>query len=694
MKRFLIALALLLVSSPLFARGNIHGWVERGGQTVITNGSVSTTKVQASYPGATVTILKAGTATPAVIYATSVGAALPTNTVTASSTSFFDFWTDEPLVDLTCSGGGITTPFTIRNVTLPGVSRAAAFINVADSPYSAVGDGSDETSKIQLAVTALNAAGGGTLWFPYGTTGVYGVRTIAGSTVPPTQSLITFTALNGVAIAGAGATINDLALYYFSVSSLTSSGTTATATTSVPHGLATGNSIAISGANQPTYNGIYSIIVTGLSTFTYTFGGGASPATGTIEAVADGNMIGFVGCKNIRVSGISFTATRKPDYNVPHGLAFITLRGGGSDFEGQLVFDGGHSGLNPIMAYNDPESKRFRNIRAQIKADHTERPYFDYYAGTNADILLDATFAGRDFIILGSRNTKIVDHSVDQQGASALDMQSGVGMSDIDVQIYNRNSTLQIGNPQLIIQWADQTAATLRRVKISIDHFSGVAGVAGIEISKINNAGGADAIGRGHIIDGLDITGTIQTEAATQCIYLLAGSRFGDFGPGATGTDKIWNMRIHDLACTGSTTASGGISFDAGDALQNPLEVSTVWVPSARMAIVNTTVPPSVPVYRNVMATDLTVSNADTSPQIFMSSLATGGTNTSTTAKQILMTQIGSVNYGLLPAVTTFANLPAAPNGTMLFCSDCNATCSAGTSTGRTCFRENGAWVH
>ena len=41
----------------------------------------------------------------------------------------------------------------------------------------------------------------------------------------------------------------------------------------------------------------------------------------------------------------------------------------------------------------------------------------------------------------------------------------------------------------------------------------------------------------------------------------------------------------------------------------------------------------------------------------------------------------------------TFATLPASPNGTIIFCSDCNATCAAGAGTGRTCARENGAWV-
>lgn len=41
----------------------------------------------------------------------------------------------------------------------------------------------------------------------------------------------------------------------------------------------------------------------------------------------------------------------------------------------------------------------------------------------------------------------------------------------------------------------------------------------------------------------------------------------------------------------------------------------------------------------------------------------------------------------------TFAALPASPNGTIIFCSDCNATCAAGAGTGRHCARENGAWV-
>lgn len=70
-----------------------------------------------------------------------------------------------------------------------------------------------------------------------------------------------------------------------SVTSLTRSNSTATATVS-NHGLSTGDSATISGANQAQYNGTFEITVVDVDTFTYTVTGApATPATGTIIAV-------------------------------------------------------------------------------------------------------------------------------------------------------------------------------------------------------------------------------------------------------------------------------------------------------------------------------------------------------------------------------------------------------------------------
>jgi hypothetical protein len=72
---------------------------------------------------------------------------------------------------------------------------------------------------------------------------------------------------------------------------LTSVGTTATATTALPHYRAAGDRVVISGANQTEYNGSYTVVTAPTATtFTYTFAGSATtPATGTILTSGDIN---------------------------------------------------------------------------------------------------------------------------------------------------------------------------------------------------------------------------------------------------------------------------------------------------------------------------------------------------------------------------------------------------------------------
>lgn len=81
-----------------------------------------------------------------------------------------------------------------------------------------------------------------------------------------------------------------------SVSSLTSAGGTATATTAAPHGYATGDFVTIAGADQAAYNGEVQVTVTGASTFTYPVAGGpVTPATGTITATFTSDAAGGQG---------------------------------------------------------------------------------------------------------------------------------------------------------------------------------------------------------------------------------------------------------------------------------------------------------------------------------------------------------------------------------------------------------------
>ncbi len=75
-----------------------------------------------------------------------------------------------------------------------------------------------------------------------------------------------------------------------SVSSITRSSTTATAT-STAHGYTSGDVVNIRGADQSEYNGDFTVTVVDADTFTYTVSGSpATPARGTIVAI-DGPIV-------------------------------------------------------------------------------------------------------------------------------------------------------------------------------------------------------------------------------------------------------------------------------------------------------------------------------------------------------------------------------------------------------------------
>jgi hypothetical protein len=93
------------------------------------------------------------------------------------------------------------------------------------------------------------------------------------------------------------------------ITSLTRASSTATAVTSDPHGLETGNRVSVSGAVQTEYNVTAAITVTNPTTFTYTVAGAPlSPATGVpVFTSADFNV-----SRPIRIVG-GFTRSGSSD---------------------------------------------------------------------------------------------------------------------------------------------------------------------------------------------------------------------------------------------------------------------------------------------------------------------------------------------------------------------------------------------
>jgi hypothetical protein len=108
------------------------------------------------------------------------------------------------------------------------------------------------------------------------------------------------------------------------------------------------------------------------------------------------------------------------------------------------------------------------------------------------------------------------------------------------------------------------------------------------------------------------------------------------------------------------------------------------------------TVGPVTPFGANQKGADLPVSGGlstgDAAPGGISFRLGTGGKSGVQVNDSIEVARIDANGYKL-PSYT-FTKLPAAPDGYVVFCIDCNPGCTAGGGTGRTCFREQGAWTH
>lgn len=127
---------------------------------------------------------------------------------------------------------------------------------------------------------------------------------------------------------------------FIHITSITRSSTTATVTTTAPHGFATGQIIDIRGVTETAYNGGYIITVTGANTFTYTVAGSpTTPATGSFKYATLYNKMVISGITRSSTTATVTTASPhlmsnntivaivgadQPEYNI---VANITVTG-------------------------------------------------------------------------------------------------------------------------------------------------------------------------------------------------------------------------------------------------------------------------------------------------------------------------------------------------------------------------------
>lgn len=195
----LLSLCLLLTSLviPAIANQRSYGFCQNGNTPVVTGGVSSTTRVQGSYPGCTVTVYEADGVTLATIYSDNLPSPTPKANpfVADGTTGFWFFYAANGTYRTQISGGGLVAPLIIGDVLLfdPGAVTLNTPYLVSSTydftPQSPGGTISGGTNTFTLAPVPPGVNGTNSRYYLY----IYGTGT-------PEACLVT----GGTAVSGGG----------------------------------------------------------------------------------------------------------------------------------------------------------------------------------------------------------------------------------------------------------------------------------------------------------------------------------------------------------------------------------------------------------------------------------------------------------------------------------------------------------
>jgi hypothetical protein len=375
-----------------------------------------------------------------------------------------------------------------------------------------VGDGvTDDTAAIQAAFALIQSQGGGGVLFPIGT---YNIACPIGST------LIALTNLQGVSIYSPGAIIKDTTTYSKTPSVQTSTFLSFTDCL----GVYVGPNITIQ--STVVYDGV----------------SGGSNSEGLV-ALAFGK-----GCRNVDVNA-----------------AFENLGLGAVEILGTA----GQTGVD-----------RVKGIQVRARITNTRYGYLAAFNGDDADIDIESFNVGRVFFIYGvenynirvngknSRTSLIKSYGVGTVGSGT---EVGYGCSNIEVWYTEKGGTTYPPAAELIsIEWGDGRPAAHRNIKLNMDTEEPASSPWGDTITFAKYGPGdttPDSTGRGHVLDGFEITGRMVK---------TAGSHFSMTVGNFAAPDVVRGIHVHDLVLIGGNRS---FQMNTGTAIASIVNFTNVTTP-------------------------------------------------------------------------------------------------------------------
>ena len=264
------------------------------------------------------------------------------------------------------------------------------------------------------------------------------------------------------------------------------------------------------------------------------------------------DLFDFVACQNIAVRlKVSSQIAVAAGSLTACGLWAMTLLQGCAGIDVDLDLTGCIGGLRPSRLASDPVSYVSRTIRGKIRASGTYYPYCSQYGSDDVTLQINATMCGRPFYLYGSRGQRLDVMTKDVQVQAIIGAFMGFGNEDVFVRYFDRDSSInKPASPRLYLHWGDTTPATHRNIHLHVNFKNPSASPWGntIGVCKFSDGGTtADSTGRGHMLDGLELTGEMEGVAGVNHFNVDAG--------GFATPDVVRNIFVHDLTLIGASSA-------------------------------------------------------------------------------------------------------------------------------------------
>ena len=273
---------------------------------------------------------------------------------------------------------------------------------------------------------------------------------------------------------------------------------------------------------------------------------------------SDGEIGVLFTCNNcdpliVKANTVSQTAIDTGGFIEDVGWVVVQPKEGCNNVDITLRTQGGFGGVIPQRASSDPDSFKVKNINCDIKSTNTHYPYNAQFSGDNADIKIEANTCGRNYFIYGCDNVDIVCTSKNAQKTSFVSAFEGKGCSNVTVKDVDVDST--DGQPaanHTTLRFGDGTPAVMRNIEFTFNLVNPANGWGNsFEISKYFG-GSPDAVGRGHVLDGVRITGTIDNTASGS-VPIKTDGTFTQVDTGS-GADFIDHFDFEYLKAIGGTS--------------------------------------------------------------------------------------------------------------------------------------------